>query len=250
MKDNISTIKLDKLPLPTDDIYKYLDQFPNSITIISRKDISFDKDEDILNYLTNCGVKECVIRFDYDEKLESFLLSYIKFDRIIDIINLNDIWLSILYPKPVLYMNEDLSKFIEYFKEKHKDVIEEVCSFIYSMHMVVSSIIVEEDKDLKDTINNAEKKTAKYIDGNIVSIYNSIQFEQFIASLDGRYSIIKYSQFEQPTLDSKTIIAYMLDNYTPYKAMYMYNDMIRHPENKVKLEKQLKDIADMIKKEG
>jgi hypothetical protein len=100
--------------------------------------------------------------------------------------------------------------------------------------MIISSIIAEEDKDLRDKINSLEKTTLKSgLSNNIVSIRTATQFIRYIYHLDDTMTwddIRQYKEFDIPMFDGNTVISYMLNTFIPYKVMCMYNSMARDPK--------------------
>ena len=169
-------------------------------------------------------------------ELEDLIIAYMKFDRIIDILNLNELITTVLFEDDdrVTYMDDDSKKMVNSIREKYSDMLDGARSYFYSMHMIISSFIAQEDQDLKDKIDSLEEVTLKSgLSNNIVNIRTSTQFIRYIYHLDdtmSRDDIKRYKEFDIPMFDGNNVISYMLNTFVPYKMMYMYNAMARDPQ--------------------
>lgn len=229
-------MELDKLPLDKDKISEYLPKFKDGAIIgIKYTDCNFESPSKMINYCCNCGISRMVITGEYKD-LEALLLEYMKTDRNINILNFNEIIVTLLFKGDdrVSYVDDKAKELIESIREKYKDMIEEIHSYFFSMHKIISSIITPEDEELKNTIENLEPiKLATGISHNIINIRNATQFTRYIYHLDEVMKledIKKYKEFDMPVFSGSTPISYMLNTYLPYKLIYMHNQMARDPE--------------------
>jgi hypothetical protein len=230
-------LRLDKLPLDKDKVHEYLSKFSedNIVVLIDYKDCDFESPFKFLNYCSNCGIKRMIVTGSYTE-LEDVVVAYMKFDRIIDIPNFNELITSILFEDDTrtTILDNNFKDIVQSMKDKHSDLLEDARSYFYSLHMIISSIIAEEDKDLRDKINSLEKTTLKSgLSNNIVNIRTATQFIRYIYHLDETMTwddIRQYKEFDIPMFDGNTVISYMLNTFIPYKVMCMYNSMTRDPK--------------------
>lgn len=248
-----SILELEKLPLDKEKIHEYLQKFSedNIIVGIEYKNCDFESPSKLLNYCSNCGIKKIVITGSYTE-LEDLIIAYMKFDRVIDIPNFNELIITALFKDDdrVTILDDDSKDMISTIREKYSDILDDMRSYFYSMHMIVSSYIAEEDKELREKINSLEKITLKSgLSNNIINLRTATQFIRYIYHLDetmNRDDIKLYKEFDIPMFDGNNVISYMLNTFMPYKMMYMYNSMTRNPQW---AKEEFEKAKDLIKEE-
>lgn len=242
-------LKLEKLPMSKDDIYKYLDDLPNKMVEIDLNTCEFESYTKMMNYLANCQINNAIINVDYnDPKTDEFIKAYIQFDRRVNANNINEAILSVVYENEnPIYLNEDFSKFIDRFRKANKDLIEDIHDFFYNLNLAVSSAIVIEDKDLAKKIDEAPVvEKMSNIGMNLVNMCGAMKFGSYISEL--KRDIKHYNEFYIPNIEGRTWVTYMIDTFLAYKAMFIYNDITRHPEKREALQDQLNKTMDYLKK--
>ena len=90
-------MELDKLPLDKEKISEYLPKFKDGTIVgIKHSNCSFESPSKLINYCSNCGIHNMIIIGEYED-LEDLLIEYIKTDRQINILNFNEILVTLLF---------------------------------------------------------------------------------------------------------------------------------------------------------
>lgn len=232
-EENIYTLPFDSNTLYS--ISQFLEKYLFTIDYKESIKNFNDDNEKFLNYIKNCNMKVLLENYDYDELFADLLLQYVKLDRRLNIAALSDTWVEILYTdNDKNIKNQGLLDFIKSFRSKYKDTIKEINDFFYSMNIQLSKLITETEEEPKDMIS------LKEVNCNVVSISNGVQFYTYIANVEGTNN--SYEEFYKPVMDGNTLVSYFLTKSGPYKAMYIYNQLILHPELKEDIQKQLDEI--------
>ena len=240
-KENIDKAKnvdnrfrLISLPLSKEELSGYFGRFDQFQFIINYKK-SFDNlksNEKILNYMANCGIVGAYLdNFKLDENLEDLLLEYIKFDQEVIIPALSEIWVSIvdLHPGDNQFFDISLKEFIDKFRENHKDYVDEINTFFFSLSQALNNIIVPTDLELEEKIVNAPKNKLKLCNINVVSLVVATTFYPYITKIKD-YKLYMYEEFISNVLNGMSVTRAFLTRDTPYRMMYLYNQFCLKPE--------------------
>ena len=207
----------------------------------SIKNFNYDNKK-FLDYLTNCNMYQILlVNYKLDDKFANLLIQYMKFDRELFIPVLSDVCVSILFDTYPGIKKQKFIDFIKTFKAKHGDTIIEAKDFFYSLNKILSSIIDPTNGALQKEIKKAQEAKMSRIGVNIASLSNCSLFYNYIASLE-QDKMRMYEEFIKPVMNGNTLVSYFLMQPGPYKAMYVYNQAILHPEIKENLQKQLDEI--------
>lgn len=227
-------IRLISLPLTKEDLSQYLGKFDQFQFIVDYQK-SFDNlqsNAKILRYLSNCGIVGAYLdNFKLDENLEDLLIEYVKFDQEAIIPALSEIWISIvdLHPGDNQFFDNNLKKFVDKFRVNHKDYIDEINTFFFSLSQALNNIIVPTDKDLEEKVVNAPKNKLKLCNINIVSLVVATTFYPYITKIKD-YKLYMYEEFVTNVLNGMSITRAFLTRDTPYRIMYLYNQFCLNPE--------------------
>ena len=240
-KENIDKAKnvdnrfrLISLPLSKEELSGYFGKFDQFQFIINYKK-SFDNlksNEKILNYMANCGIVGAYLdNFKLDENLEDLLLEYIKFDQEVIIPALSEIWVSIvdLHPGDNQFFDISLKEFIDKFRENHKDYVDEINTFFFSLSQALNNIIVPTDLELEEKIVNAPKNKLKLCNINVVSLVVATTFYPYITKIKD-CKLYMYEEFISNVLNGMSVTRAFLTRDTPYRMMYLYNQFCLNPE--------------------
>lgn len=233
------------IPFSQDQLGKVMDLFQKATFTIDYKGsiVNFNNDnEKFLNYIANCNILQVLlVNYELDEQFADLLIKYMKFDRYLYIPALADVSLSLLYDTYPGIKKQKFIDFIKTFKAKHGDTIIEAKDFFYSLNKILSSIIDPTNGVLQKEIKEAQEAKMSRIGVNIASLSNCSLFYNYIASLE-QDKMRMYEEFIKPVMNGNTLVSYFLIQPGPYKAMYVYNQAILHPEIKESLQKQLDEI--------
>lgn len=240
-KENIDKAKnvdnrfrLISLPLSKEELSGYFGKFDQFQFIINYKK-SFDNlksNEKILNYMANCGIVGAYLdNFKLDENLEDLLLEYIKFDQEVIIPALSEIWVSIidLHPGDNQFFDISLKEFIDKFRENHKDYVDEINTFFFSLSQALNNIIVPTDLELEEKIVNAPKNKLKLCNINVVSLVVATTFYPYITKIKD-CKLYMYEEFITNVIGGMSVTRAFLTRDTPYRMMYLYNQFCLNPE--------------------
>ena len=240
-KENISKtknvddrIRLISLPLTKEDLTQYLGKFDQFQFIVDYKK-SFDNlksNTKFLRYLSNCGIVGAYLNnFKLDENLENLLLEYVKFDQEVVIPALSEIWISIvdLHPGDNQFFDHKLKEFIDKFRVDHKDYVDEINTFFFSLSQALNNIIVPTDKELEEKIVNAPKNKLKLCNINVVSLVIATTFYPYITKIKD-CKLYMYEEFISNVLNGMSVTRAFLTRDTPYRMMYLYNQFCLNPE--------------------
>lgn len=233
------------LPLSEDEISKYMGDFDKLDFSLdyanTRKNMS---NEQILNYISNCDIKNIrIINFELNDDFMDLLIQYVKFDRELDIPVLSEHWNAILAIKQAYYTVPEYQEFMDTFKLKYSKYIEEINSFFYSVHKMLCNVIVPSDKDLEEEIKSSDNRKLELVGPNVVSISKNSRFWSYIGMLKMDKMYV-FDEFINPIMNGNTLVSYFLSDCTPYKAMYSYNKLIVDPGYREEVQKELNIIRE------
>lgn len=215
----------------------------------SIKNFNYDNKK-FLDYLTNCNMYQILlVNYKLDDKFANLLIQYMKFDRELFIPVLSDVCVSILFDTYPGIKKQEFKDFIKTFKSKYKEILQEANNFFFSINKVLSNLIDPTNKELEEEIKNAKDAKLTLLGPNVISLSRSVLFYNYIVSLEND-TMKMYDEFIKPVMNGNTLVSYFMQQPNPYKAMYMYNQMILHPEIKENIQKQLDEINAADKKEG
>lgn len=245
------------LPFNKEQLDSMMDVFSTSNIVINYKESlkNLKCNSSFLNYLANCDINTVLMQnYELDDDLEDLLLEYVKFDRLYDINCLDDIWLNILNTKTLGRIEPNFEKFIKEFRNKHKDIVEEMTDFFYSIHRVLMYIICDgKNEDLTKELNEAKSAKMTRFNVNVISLMNSgILFYPWICNLYRETPLRKYEEFSKPVINGNTIISNILMQYkamNPYKSALMRNQF-GNPKYREYFINQIKEKIETAKEAG
>lgn len=227
-------IDLKYLPFYADELDEKLDEVKDKYISVSYKDCEFATPANLMNYLVNCNIKGGKILFDeYDEDHEKVLLEYMALNRNLDIYNLDEEIMSIVFETDkAAIVDKKYKKFIEDFRTKYPNIIEEIDQIMYGINKFCLYQISKDSKLLEEM--NAVKTitTPKYVGANIVNIKSATMITLYLANKIGEMNIPykRYQMYTVPFVSEMSCMDYFLETFLPYKIMYTYNETIRRKD--------------------
>ena len=188
LKNTDSRFRIISLPFSKEELSEYFGKFDQFQFVIDYKKsiTNLGSNTKFLRYLSNCGIVGAYLdNFKLDERLEDLLIEYIKFDQEIILPALSEIWISIvdLHPENSQFFDNNLKEFIDKFRINHKDYIDEINNFFFSLSQALNNIIVPTDTELEKKIINAPKNKLKLCNINIVSLVVATTFYSYITKI-------------------------------------------------------------------
>lgn len=254
LKNTDSRFRIISLPFSKEELSEYFGKFDQFQFVIDYKKsiTNLGSNTKFLRYLSNCGIVGAYLdNFKLDERLEDLLIEYIKFDQEIILPALSEIWISIvdLHPENSQFFDNNLKEFIDKFRINHKDYIDEINNFFFSLSQALNNIIVPTDTELEKKIINAPKNKLKLCNINIVSLVVATTFYSYITKIKDSNLYI-YEEFITNVLGGMSITRAFLTRDTPYRMMYLYNQFCLNPEEtKEKLQTMLDKFNQERKKD-
>lgn len=234
LKNVDDRFRLISLPLSKEELSEYIGKFDQFQFVVDYKK-SFDNLQSnvkFLRYLSNCGIIGAYLdNFKLDENLEDLLIEYVKFDQEVILPALSEIWISIvdLHPGDNQFFDNELKEFIDRFRINHKEYVEEINNFFFSLSQALNNIIVPTDRELEDKIVNAPKNKLKLCNINVVSLVVATTFYPYITKIKDS-KLYMYEEFITNVLNGMSVTRAFLTRDTPYRMIYLYNQFCLNPE--------------------
>ena len=200
----------------------------------------------MFTYLANCGVKigSIYIRNLEENEICELVKEYVKFDRVITFLNLNEIVASVIYTGKREYVQDDKFGSVVNKLKEDKELVSTINQVLYGLNKICLATITE-DKPLSEKINKTDiVPNPEKVGKNIVSLVYADTFAETLNSIDDRKDIEfkNYKMYGENINPSRTMIGGFIDTFLPYKMIYIYNQLILHPEKKKALEEELKQV--------
>lgn len=252
LKNVKDKFKIVTLPLSKEELSEYIGKFNQFQFVINYEESlkNLGSNNKILIYISNCGIISPYLdNFKLDNDFEDLLLEYVKFDQEVTIPALSEIWVNVvdLHPSDNQYLEDHLKVFIEKFRNNHKDYVEEINTFFYSLSQALNNIIVPTDKELEDKILNAPKNKLKLCNINVISLVISTTFYPYITKITD-CKLFMFEEFVTNVVDGMSVTRAFLSRDTPYRMMYMYNQVCLNLKDNDK-EEALQEMLDRFNKE-
>lgn len=211
-----------KIPFSDKELDTYFDDIESYFFHIDLDNSQYGGNK-LLTYIYNSGMKANIESNHFSDKLEELLLEYIKTNKIISIQSLNDIWTTILLNrinvKDFNGNNSEYNNFINFFIEKHRDIVDELLSVSKGLKTFLLNMVISDDDD---SLPDEEicTKTFKNVGQNIVSLRNSIIFWDLLAKLETIDDYL-YKEFVTDSFDGKKIAYFFFSEFNPLGILYM-----------------------------
>ena len=232
------TVGLSALPYTKEELQELMskDMFSKYQIPIDYANSQFESNEQFLNYLSNCGILFPVLKnYELDDKLEDLLIRYIRFDRIYNIDALTSIWIAILFKEGIAYVDPKLETFIDSFRNKYGELIDEINDFLYALNCLTMNLIAPEDTELEELIKNGENARCKFVDVNILSLTHGILFCKYMA-YNKRPKLKIYDELVNPTIEGETLVSKFLNIQPNYQLMLIRTLIRTKPEFREKMQ--------------
>ena len=237
---------LPEIPFKDEDIISNISNIKaaNAVKLDIEK-CHFPLYHNMFTYLSNCGVKigSINIRELENEKICELVKEYVKYDRILTFLNLNEIVASVIYTgKREFIQNNKFAEVVQMLKED-KQFVSQINQVLYGLNKICLATITE-DKQLTEMINKSDIVPNPDIVGkNIVSLVFADTFAETLNTIDDMDIEFKnYKMYGENINPSRTMVSGFIDTFLPYKMIYIYNQLILHPEKKEALQKELNKI--------
>ena len=225
------------LPFNKEELSEVIDYFESKDHIfvidLSKTVENMDTDK-IMTYLSNCNIRNVILRHGENDKWEDMLLSYIKFNRPYPIIQMIQGWNSALLYNSTLKTSEATITGVQQlhqFTMDNKPIIEELDYIFYSFRQLMSNLVCPEDKELDNQIKNAENnKFSDNIGLNAATLALDDVFYEYLGSVE-KDKMYVYDEFVNPVIEGESFVYHILKDSIPFKAMMCYNDYYRNPED-------------------
>lgn len=240
------TIGLSALPYKKEELQELMDKnmFSKYQIPIDYSNSNFKNNDQFLNYLSNCGILFPILKnYELDDKLEDLLIKYIRFDRIYNIDALTSIWMSILFKEGISYVDPKLEEFIDSFRNKYKDLINEINNFFYALHSLTMNLISPEDQDLQEKIKNAKDTKFKFIDVNVLSMTHSILFCKYMV-YNKCDELQIFDELINPTIEGETLVNRFLTIQPNYQLMLIRTLIRTNKEFSEKMQKIIDSLPE------
>lgn len=237
---------LPEIPFKDEEVIENLSKIRNANAVkIDIDKCNFPSYHNLFVYLTNCGVKigSINIRELENEKICELVKEYVKYDKILTFLNLNEIVASVIYTgKREFIQNDKFAEVVQMLKED-KHLISQINQVLYGLNKICLATITE-DKNLTEMINKTDiVPNPDLVGKNIVSLVFSDTFSETLNTIDDMDIEFKnYKMYGENINPSRTMISGFIDTFLPYKMIYIYNQLILHPEKKEALQKELSKI--------
>lgn len=247
MKSNENNIEFVDVVLPfsKEELSLYMDNLDKYAFNVNFKE-SLDRlngdTHKLLIYISNCNLKYVYIK-NYNlkegksEDFEKFLISYIEFNQELNINILSEYWVATVFENMKMN-NEIVEKFIERFRIKYSNYVEEIKDFYYSLTKALFNVINPTVKELEKEIKDSDSNSLKLCGYNIVSISSATQFYKYLSKLK-RYKMYLYDEFVNPVLNGASLSFYFIQRPTPFQILYLHNQFILHPEETKEIMKKI-----------
>lgn len=198
------------LPLTEDQLELWFDDIKSYYFTIDYENSSLTPIQ-FLNYIYNAGINCTLKPINDQDKLNQLVSAYVKYDRLVSIDYLNDVWCSI-----ALSNDDRNNKFYQFDSQ----LVEQVRSLFYNFRLFLPLAV---DSTIKTTdVFDSEFDRPTLFDINVISLRHSNLFWVLLQSLSNQHRdrIFYRKMFTELIFEGQSILGPFLTEFNPISIAY------------------------------